>query len=223
MTVAERNFERSPARIEPPAPGENLFLSNVSWESYEALGAAVGDRPIHLTFDRGRLEIIAPTAAHERPKCLLRQLVGVLTEELSLPATSLGSTTYKRKDLERGLEPDECWYIASLAKVRGKKRLDLKRDPPPDLAIEVDVTHSSLDRTSIYAALGVPELWRFDGDALTIHRLSGKGRYEPVKVSPTFPQVSPAELAKFVRLGVKQDATTMVRAFRKRLRQLLGI
>jgi Uma2 family endonuclease len=222
MPLAESLLEHPPARIPPPAPGENRLLSNVAWESYVALGAAVGDRPVRLTYDRGNLEIMSPSPEHERHKSLIDVLVLVLVEELDLPADNLGSTTFRRKDLERGFEPDECWYIASLDKVRGKKRLDLSRDPPPDLAIEVDVTHSSLDRVSIYEAIGVRELWRYNGRALTMYRLSAAGRYESVKRSPTFPQVSPAELAKFVRLGVKQDATAMVKAFRRRIKELLG-
>jgi len=159
---------------------------------------------------------------HVGYKNLLRCLILVLAEELNLPLKNLGSTTYQREDLERALEPDECWYIRNLSLIRGRRRIDLTRDPPPDLVVEIDVTHSSLDRLSIYAALGVGEVWRFDGENLRVYCRGSEGRYEESDYSPTFPAVPVADLIRFVRQGEAEDDTSMVWAFRVWVRELLA-
>jgi Uma2 family endonuclease len=188
-----------------------------------AIGEALLDRPgLRLTYERGSLEIRTLSSEHESQKGLLSRLVEVLVEELNMPARNLGSTTYQGEELQRGVEPDECYYLANYARVRGVRRIDLKRDPPPDLVLEVDVTHSSLDRMSIYAAFKVPEVWRLRGDALHVYRLGGAGHYQEAERSPTFPLVTPAELVRFVQLGEAEDDTSMVRAFRAWVREQLA-
>src|SRR5205814_2592043 len=123
-----------------------------------------------------------------------------LTEELGREVLSGGATTLRRRLEKRGLEPDECFWIQNEAAVRGVRRLNLRVHPPPDLAIEVDVTNSSLDRMGIYAALGVPEVWRLDEPSLTFHVLGPDGRYALVTHSRSFPQVTPADLMRFLTL-----------------------
>ena len=120
---------------------------------------------------------MSPSSMHERYNCLFRRMIETLTEELAIPIKGAGSTTFKREDLERGLEPDSCFYLANERRIRGKRELDLTIDPPPDLAIEIDITSSSLDRQGIYAALGVPEIWRFDGESLRVYQLQPDGTY----------------------------------------------
>jgi Uma2 family endonuclease len=196
-------------------------LHNVSWEAYVAIGNALQDRPIHLTYDSGNLEIMTLCSEHEGYKSLLRRLVETCAEEFIIPIKNLGSTTQQREDLEKGLEPDECYYIANFKRMRGVRRLDLTRDPPPDLVVEIDITRTSVDRMRIYASLGVPEVWRFDGQTLHVYRLDPSGRYEECDHSPTFPTLPLGELIRFVRLGESEDDTTMVRAFRAWVRQQL--
>src|SRR5438132_343667 len=137
-----------------------LRLSGIDWKTYSQLLRAFSERPaIRLTYDRGELEIMSPLLKHDDDARFLGRLVLVLTEELALPLKAGGSTTLRRRLKQRGIEADDCFWIANAHRMTGRRDLNLRRDPPPDLAIEVDVTRSSLDRLSIYAALLVPEVW----------------------------------------------------------------
>ena len=199
---------------------ERLTLYDMSWEGYEALLMLLGDRPIRVTYNQGVLELRILSYRHERYKKILGRLLETLTEELEVPIAGGGSTTFRRQNLERGLEPDECFYIQNEPLVRGKQSIDLRQDPPPDLAIEVDITSSSINRMAIYAALGVPEAWRFDGELLTFHQRSGDA-YRVVEVSPTFPQVRSVDLIGFIELAETTDDTTVFRQFRRWVREHL--
>jgi Uma2 family endonuclease len=199
-----------------------LLLYGVDWKMYRLLLRAFEERPnVRLTYDRGTLEIMSPLYKHDHDAEMLGQLVRVLTEELGMTLAAGGSVTLRRRKKRRGLEPDRCYWIANEPRIRGKKSLDLRHDPPPDLAIEVDVTHSSLDRVSIYASLGVPELWRLDNKALTIHTLGANGRYVPQSESATFTlfKVTPADLMHFLTMRNTQDDNAIVRQFRVWIRQ----
>ena len=212
MTVAERvRIQRSETK---PANGEQrILLHGVDWQAYEKILDAVGDRPIFLTYDRGSLEIMSPSYWHGNYTALLGRLIEILTFELRMPLKACGMTTFRRQDLERGLEPDTCFYIRNAASLKGKKKIDLSRDPPPDLAIEVDIFRSSLDRMAIYAALGVPEVWRFDGETLHVYQLALDRVYKPCRRSPTFPFLPLAKITYFLHQSEHKDDNEIVRAF----------
>ncbi len=213
----------SPAATEAGNPDtQRLVLEDIAWQEYEKLSAALDHQHLRMTYDRGRLELMTLSSEHEGYKSLLRQFVHVIAEEVNTPLKNLGSTTYRRQDLARGIESDECFYIRSWPLVRGKKRIDLTIDPPPDLALEVDITHSSLNRLEVYAALRIPEVWRFDGQTLQVYLLGSSGQYEQCDRSPTFPNVALEELVRFLRRGEMEDDATVVRAFRTWLREQLG-
>src|SRR2546422_240020 len=179
-------------------PEQRVVLQNVSWETYERLLAenvdSVGTR---FTYDEGALEIMVVSIGHENPNRILAQLVEVVAEETRRDLHHAGSTTFKRKDLAKGFEPDSCFYIDHAEQVRGKEELDLVTDPPPDLVIEVDITRSSLSRFPIFAALGVPEVWRFDGDRVTMHRLE-TGRYVEIETSVALPPLTASQATVFL-------------------------
>jgi Uma2 family endonuclease len=188
--------------VRHPSPGRCLRLSGVDWQTYSRLLRAFAERPgMRLTYDRGELEIMSPTLEHDDDGRVLGVFVFVLTEELGLPLKHGGSTTLRRRLRRRGIEADECFWIANAHRMAGRRRLDLRIDPPPDLAVEVDVTHSSLDRMSIYAVLGVPEVWRLDRDTLTFHVLGPGPAYQSAATSQSFPLVTPADLLGFLRLA----------------------
>lgn len=186
----------------PPIEAEQrIILHGVSWDTYERLLADfLESNAVHFTYDRGELEIMAPSPEHEASTDLLALLVNVLAEELNVDVHGLGSTTFRRADLKRGFEPDTCFYVQNAERVRGKKRLDLTRDPPPDLVIEVDLTSFSLNKLPLYAAVGVPEVWRHDGQTVTILRLAGS-KYRKQQKSAIFPGVTGAQIARFVEEG----------------------
>jgi Uma2 family endonuclease len=133
-----------------------------------------------------------------------------------------GSTTFKRRKKKRGLEPDKCYWIANEAKVRGKKRIDLRSDPPPDLAIEVDVTHSSVNRMRIYAAIEVPEICRLKGEAITFNLLQATGKYATSPTSPTFPGLTVDDIARYLALRSSVELNELVREFRAWVRQQIA-
>jgi Uma2 family endonuclease len=204
--------------------GQRLVLTNVDWKTYTRLLRTFDERPsLRLTYDRGTLEIMTLTYGHESWGYVLGRMVDVLTEELGLPIAGGGSTTFRRKKRRRGLEPDQCYWITHEAQVRGKLRIDLRMDPPPDLAIEVDVTSSSLNRMGIYAALGVPEVWRFDGQAVSFHILNAAGDYEIRPNSALFPKVSSADILRFLLLRGHLEVNALLRQFRAWVRQAHGL
>jgi len=195
-----------------------VLLRNISWQTYQDLLKDLEEQPgIRLSYDRGLLEIMAPSPPHENYKKVLGRFVETLTEELNIEIKSLGSLTCKREDLARGLEPDQCYYIQNEAVVRTLDEIDFNQDPPPDLVIEIDITSSSINRLSLYAALGVPEVWRYDARAITIYRLEGES-YQVCDRSPTFPFLQPTVIIQFLELRKTRGETSMIRSFREWVR-----
>jgi len=188
-------------------------------ETYQALLDDLGDRRIRLTYDRGNLEIMAPQFRHESYAGVLGQLVKVLAGAAKVRVKSAWSTTFRREDLERGLEPDRCFYIRNLGAVLGKLEIDLGTDPPPDLAIEIDITSSCLDRLGVSAALGVPEVWRFDGEQFEVLLRRDAGGYDRAEASPTFPVLPVAEVAALLHEVVALDDATQERRVRAWVRK----
>jgi Uma2 family endonuclease len=198
---------------------QHLVLDGVSWELYEHLLKEVGSRPLRLTYDNGELEIMSPLPQHELAKIALGDFVKAMIEELDLPRAGFGSTTFRRRLKKKGLEPDDCFYIQSYSRIVGKKRITIPRDPPPDLAIEIDITHRSIPRLPIYAALGVPEVWRYDGRKLQCLVLD-KQEYRASEFSRVFPKLRVSHLLPFLRM-VEEDfnQTAAVKALRAWLRK----
>jgi Uma2 family endonuclease len=178
-------------RLEVP-PGQRLLLQDVTWQEFETILEELGDRRgSRLAYDNGTLEMMMPLPEHEDDKEIVGDLIKALLEELDIEFRSLGSTTFK-KNQTQGLEPEQCFYIQNEAAIRGKKRIDLSVDPPPDLAIEIDVT--SRTHPSIYEALEVPELWRFDQGKLQINVFQSGSSYALVAESPNFPSLPLCEV-----------------------------
>lgn len=151
---------------------QRTLLENISWPTFETLLKEIGDkRGYRIAYDEGRLEIMAPLFEHENYKSNFGNFILALAEELDIEIKSAGSTTLKLKNAKKGIEPDNCYYIQNEAAVRGRQELDLETAPPPDLAIEIDITSSSVDKLAIYSALRVPELWLYNGRVLKFYQL----------------------------------------------------
>jgi Uma2 family endonuclease len=196
-----------------------VLLSGVSWPTFEALLAENDCRGTRFTYDRGYLEIMSPSSEHEWMKRLLGRMVEALTEELGVAVKSGGSTTLKDQLKDRGLEPDECYYVANEPRMRGRS-YDPAVDPPPDLAIEVDISRSSLDKLPIYADFGVPEVWLYDGSSLRVFQLQSDGGYAQQDHSPAFPFLPLRELTRFLDRRTMSDETTWISSFRNWVREL---
>ncbi len=199
-------------------PKAGFLLKNISWQTYESLVNELAEQPgIRLTYDRGNLEIMTPSAPHEKYKKILGRFVESVSDELNVEICSLGSLTCRREDLARGLEPDQCYYIENENVIWDKEQIDLNQDPPPDLVVEIDVTSSSIDRLSLYASLGVPEVWRYDGNRLIIYQLEAQ-EYTERDVSPTFPFLSQVEMLRFLELRRTTKENALIRLFREWVR-----
>jgi Uma2 family endonuclease len=178
-----------------------MVLHAVAWDTYERLLRDHANRSVpHFTFDQGTLEIMSPLPAHERLNRLVQLLLPVVAEATDSDLYSLGSTTFKREDLQRGFEGDSCFYVQNEARVRGKERIELPADPPPDLVLEVDITHSALDKLAVYLAIGVPEVWRFSDGRLEM-LLREDDRYVQQPASHAFPVIRSAELSTLLEEG----------------------
>lgn len=176
---------------------QRLTLHNIPWTTYENLLEAFGEhRAARITYDQGVLEFMVPLEAHENSSDLIGVFIRTLVEESGLNVKGLASTTLKREDLQKGAEPDKCYYIQHEPLVRGKT-VDLDQDPPPDLVVEVDISHTDIDKNVLYAQIGVPEFWRYDGQRLSIYQLN-QGTYQAVETSPTFPWAAKAVFRHFL-------------------------
>jgi len=201
----------------PTATG--VVLNDVSWQTFKALMADIGEnRALRITYDQGTLEIMVPYEQHEEPKVMIASFVEALADELEIEIRQLGSLTLEREDLTRAVEPDTCFYIQNEAKVRGKT-INLPQEPPPDLVVESDYTHSSLNKFNIYASLGVPELWRYCQQRLQVYQLV-EGNYELKSKSLAFPLLPIAEIPGFIEQSKTMGQRAAVRLFRARIREV---
>jgi len=201
--------------IQTLSKSENrTILTRVRWETYQALLFDLAENPTKkLTYNQGILEIMTPLPEHEVNKRFLGRIVETTTEVLGLEIYSLGSTTWSREDLQRAIEPDECYYITNESVIRGKLNFDLNIDPAPDLAIEVDITSSSLDRLSIYASLGIGEVWRFDGQELLIYVLKN-AVYELQERSHVLSVLRKTDIVRFLQRRGEVGENALLREFR---------
>ncbi|HVC96916.1 MAG TPA: Uma2 family endonuclease [Pirellulales bacterium] len=208
MATAERN---TTANAE-----QRIVFYHVPWETYLSLSKANGEGPIRLTYDQGTLEITAPSYFYELLSRFIHGLVRVLTEELGMEMRSGGSTTMRSETSRRGAEADEIYHIRHESAVRGQREFDPAT--PPDLAVEIDISASSSRRLPIYATLGIPEVWRCDGERLTFLSLRSDGEYQPIARSRNFPRLSPADLDLFLAKYDAMGENALLREFRRWVR-----
>ncbi len=206
--------------VKSPAE-QRMLLRNVSWETYERLIAEREERrKPRFFYDRGVLELMSPSSEHDRISRIIAILIELLAEKTGLDVDNAGSTTFKREDLERGFEPDECFYffgnarlVREIVRDKGNVELDVG-DPPPDLIVEVDITSPSLNKLPIYASLGIPEVWRHDGGRLVILGLQDGGEYVETSRSGFLPAATAETLTRLISDGLTLDRRT----WRKRVR-----
>ncbi len=209
------------ATLTPPEQvTQKVILDNISWETYQRLMEERGERPKpRYAYDRGRLEIVVSSYEHENLKHDLATIVEVIAEELGIDIVGAASTTFQREDLAQGFEPDASFYIQQAARIRGQKRIDLDTDPPPELVIEIDITHPSLNKFPIFAGLGIPELWRYHKQALIILKLEGE-TYRAQEGSEIFPGLTSADLTRLIADSRQMKRTDWLRSVRELARKL---
>ncbi len=193
----------------------HIVIDGITWETFQALIIDLESQPgKRLTYDNGVLEIWIPLLPHESFKRWLGRIVEIVTEEIDCEIRSLSACTWRRADLRKGVEADECYYIQHEAIIRGRMDIDLAIDPPPDLAIEIDVTSLSLPRLPIYQALGVPEVWRFKADRIQMLGLQD-GSYAEISQSIALPMMTPEILEHFLQQAQTMGETQWAKSVRQ--------
>ncbi len=195
-------------------------LRKATWDEYVKLRDDDEYRHTRMTYDRGDLELMSPSKLHERVGYLIGRCIDVWTEERQIAVQSCRTTTFRREDLLQGLEPDNCYYIQNESVVRSRDEVDLTIDPPPDLAVEVDITSWAIDRMAIYGALGVPEVWRWHADRLQVLVSNPNREYVEQATSQVLTGFPFDRLAELIAQRTLHDETTLIRQFRAWCREI---
>jgi len=199
--------------------GTVRVFENVPWELYEHILEGLDDRPgLRVSYDEGRLEVMSPLPEHERHKEFLVGIARILAEEFGIAVETLGSTTWKRRKILKGVEPDTCFYVANAARVIGKQHIDLESDPPPDIVVEIDHKSNSRGKFPIYAALRVPEIWLYDGKSVSMYESRGS-TYSSTLRSRFFEGLSASTLTEALEMAMSQGQTAALKEFRKQIRK----
>lgn len=218
MTTTTPKSNSTPSDHVPAVEVPFVVLHNVSWQTYQALLADIGEhRAARLAYKHGILEIKMLSKLHELINRLLERIITTLTEELGMSVLPLGSTTFDQEEAGQGVEPDSCFYIQNAELVNPED--DAPLDLPPDLVVEVDITSSSRSRLGIYKIMGVPEIWRYNRHGFTILQLH-ESAYVECGSSLTFPQISAEFLKALVERGKQaNNQNAVIRELRNWLRE----
>lgn len=209
-----------PVAILEPIGEKRSVLRGLSWEAYlQLMDELPQSRASRLTYDNGILEITVPLESHEFSGRLIERFITTLVELMELRIKTMGSTTMKYPKLRKGAEPDNAYYIQNQPIVKGRD-VDFSQDPPPDLVVEIDITHTDIEKNAFYSSLGVPEFWRFNGKVWRIYKLCDRV-YLEVEASPTFPQVPKERLYAFLK-EAKEDEIEAVISLRHWWRSAFG-
>ena len=210
QTIATVDYCALIARL--PADS-TLILHYVSWDEYEELLKAVGEAPsLRMSYAQGVLQIMLLSTRHEKYARLIEALVMLLSMRRRIKVLSFGSATIKKQAQEKAAEPDACFYVQNASRIGSKEELDFSSDPPPDIVVEVDLHHDSLTKFSMYATLGVSEIWRYDGQTVSIYHLQGS-QYIPVEASLALPMLTSQILTAFLTCSQHEDQYDTLLAF----------
>jgi len=177
-----------------------VVLPHVSWETYERLLSDDEERRVpRMTYDEGVLELVTPSKPHEVDAAAITRIVDIVTAVLGIPIQSTASTTFRRHDLERGFEPDASFYIQNEPRVRNRREGDLSVDPPPDVVLEMEVSRSAIDKLGLFASMGISEVWRCDGQNVSIFILDReRDSYQESPHSRALPALTSEVLTRFL-------------------------
>lgn len=201
-------------------PGDSVLIQHgIGWHDYEELLEGVGEaRSLRICYDDGTLQVMSPSSKHEYVTKLIERLVDRISFRQRIKVLFYGSATLKKQSEQKGAEPDACFYVQTADIVGTKEQIDFNTDPPPDVVLEIDIHHESISKFPIYAAFGVPELWRYDGESLTIYHLRD-GRYVLAEASQALSILTSAVLTEFLARSPKEDQYDIVLAFEEWLKK----
>ncbi|HWX41520.1 MAG TPA: Uma2 family endonuclease [Blastocatellia bacterium] len=199
--------------IDQLPPDSSLVLHHITWDKYEALLAAVGEaKHLRISYDDGNLQIMTLSSLHENYQSIIDHLLVLVTLRRRIKILCFGSATIKAEEKGKGAEPDLCYYVQTAAVIGKKKQLDFGSDPPPDIVVEVDLHHDSFSKFPIFAKFGIPEIWRYDGNSLTMYELE-QGRYVEISASRSLPLLTTALLTEFLERSKREDQYDTLLAF----------
>lgn len=198
-------------------PENRVILNQITWETFKQLLQELGNnRSSCLAYKEGMLEIMTPLGEHEHSKCFISDLIAIIADEMNLNIKKMGSLTLKKETIKKGVEPDACYYLKNEPLVRHKQDIRLDFDPPPDLVLEIDMSNSSLNKLPIYAALGISEIWRYNGNNLTGFTLNNDSQnYQESEYSLAFPWLELSKIPPFIQQSLKDGETKTLRDFRQ--------
>ncbi len=202
-------------KVVPPAETRTV-IENVRWQTYVDLAEQRSGSVPRLTYDEGVLELMSPLRQHENIGRLIGRVIETYTEVRNIEIQSVASTTFTRKDLQKGFEADESYYVQHAELIRVKEEVDLAQDPPPDLVIEVEITSSAIEKLKLFAAMGIPEVWRHDGERLQMFVLESN-QYKPINSSRQVPGLSIATVEQVLNRRFEEGETQLIRGFRTSL------
>ncbi|MCX7421804.1 MAG: Uma2 family endonuclease [Planctomycetia bacterium] len=222
MTLLVPSPPERRTRIEPIGSEQRLALRAIDWATYQTISKALTGQHVRLTYDCGRLEFLTISSKHGILSRFFSRLIAILTEELNLPILSCGDMTCDNEAAMCGIEPDECFYLENEPRVRGQDEIDLTVDPPPDLAVEIEISPAPRNRMGIYTALQIREVWRLDGVRLSVHQLTDSGEYTESTQSRYFRKIEVAGLLEFIERRTQTDENSLRKSFREWVRQQLA-
>ena len=211
--MSSATINRHQELIDKLPPASTLILHDIGWEEYEELLDALGEATgLRISYDQGTLQIMTLSTRHEKYARLIDNLISLFSITMRIKVLCYGSATMKKQDKLRGAEPDSCFYVQNADVVGRKSDIDFSVDPPPDIVVEVDLGHDSLSKFPVYSALGVPEIWRYDGEFMTIYHLVEQ-RYVTSSASRALPVLSSDTLTRFLSRSHGEDQYEVLLAF----------
>lgn len=204
-------------------PENIVILNNISWQTFTSFLEDLGNqRNQRLSYYLGTLEIMTPSGEHENNNRFIESLIFIIADELNLNLKKFGSLTLKSNQYQQAVEPDSCYYLTHEPLVRNKQNIDLTIDPPPDLVLEIDKSSRSLNKLPIYANLKVPEIWRYNGQKLTIYILAKDGNsYQELNQSSLFPWLDIILIPELIKQSLIEGETATYKQFRQWLNNLV--
>ena len=195
-------------------PADSVLIQHgVGWDDYEELLEAVGEASgLRISYDEGTLQVMTLSQKHEKYSTLIERMIDRLSSFMRVKVLFYGSTTMRKRKKQKGVEPDACFYVQNAELVGTKEEIDFNNDPPPDVVVEIDIHHESISKFPIYAGLGVPEFWRYDGATLTIYHLKEE-EYVAAGASLALPLLTGAVLTEFLARSPKEDQYDILLAF----------
>jgi Uma2 family endonuclease len=221
MTIRTTHTEVLEATEHLP-DGATLLIHSFDWDEYERLLVDLGNSPhLRLSYDSGNLRILSISSEHDQYATAIEGLILTFCDEFEITLEGLGCATWRSQALAKGVEADASYYIQNAQRIIGKRKIDLATDPPPDLVVEVDLSTDARHKFPIYGALGVPEIWRYDGEVIQLYLLRD-GDYVEAGTSEVLPGLPRDLFIESLNVNKTEGQTAARKYLREEIRRKRG-